>query len=59
VPSAAAPFCTSAGFTSEGLGVGALAAGGLIGVGADTADTFIGTILFDASDTGAIEANDV
>jgi hypothetical protein len=41
------------------LGVGALASGGLIGVGADTGETFIGTILFVASDTGGIEANDL
>jgi hypothetical protein len=39
--------------------LGTLASGGLICTGADTAEISIGIILFVASDTGGIEANDV
>jgi hypothetical protein len=39
--------------------LGALVGGDWTGTGADTGETFIKNILFAASDTGRIEANDV
>src|SRR6188474_687780 len=55
VPSAAAPFCTS-GVLSGALNTGT--SGALTTTVAGTAETFIGTILFVASDTGRVATND-